>query len=59
MQKAVTKPMEKNILKAFRPNIIERLGEAYPQNGVYREHIRKEEKLLRRLDETLTEDRWI
>ena len=46
--------MEKDILEAFQPNIIERLGEIYWQDDSYRAAIEKEKELAERLKETLT-----
>lgn len=46
--------MEKNILEAFQPNIIERLGEIYWQDDSYRAAIEKEKELAERLKEALT-----
>ena len=36
--------MEKNILKAFQPNIVERLGEVYWRDDGYRAAFEEEKK---------------
>ena len=46
--------MEKNILKAFQPNIVERLGEVYWRDDGYRTAFEKEKELAERLRETFT-----
>lgn len=46
--------MEKNILEAFQPNIMERLGEIYWRDGGYREAFEKEKELAERLKEIFT-----
>lgn len=48
--------IEGNIPETLRAALLERLGEVYCRNSGYREHIRKEEELLRRLEESLTEE---
>ena len=48
--------MEKNILEAFQPNIMERLGEIYWRDGGYREAFEKEKELAGRLKEIFTEE---
>ena len=48
--------MEKNIFEAFRPDIMERLGECYSQDDCYKEGIRREAEILKRLEESLTEE---
>ena len=48
--------MEKNILEAFQPNIVERLGEIYWRDDGYREAIEREKEAAERLKETLTEE---
>ena len=40
--KEETKSMEKNILEAFQPNIVERLGEVYWRDDGYRAAFEKE-----------------
>lgn len=40
--------IESNIPETLRAALLERLGEVYCRNSAYREHIRKEEELLRR-----------
>ena len=46
--------MEKNILKAFQPNIVERLGEVYWRDDGYRAAFEKEKEVAERLKETFT-----
>ena len=46
--------MEKDILEAFQPNIMERLGKIYWQNDSYRAAFEKEKELAERLRETFT-----
>ena len=41
--------MEKNILEAFQPNIVERLGEVYWRDDGYREAFEKEKLLVEEL----------
>ena len=48
--------MEKNILEAFQPNIVERLGEVYWRDNGYREAFEKEKELAERLKEIFTEE---
>ena len=48
--------MEKNILKAFQPNIVERLGEVYWRDNGYRAALEREKEAAERLKETLTEE---
>ena len=48
--------MEKNILKAFQPNIVERLGEVYWRDNGYREAFEKEKEPAERLKEIFTEE---
>lgn len=48
--------MESNIPETLQAGILERLGEVYSRNGIYRERIRREEELLKQLGETLTEE---
>lgn len=45
--------MEKNIFKAFQPDIMERLGEAYCQNSEYKKSLKREEELSGQLEESL------
>ena len=46
--------MEKNILKAFQPNIVERLGEVYWRDDGYRAAFEKEKELANRVRETFS-----
>lgn len=48
--------MEKDILEAFQPNIMERLGKIYSQNDSYKAALGKEKELAARLKESLTEE---
>ena len=48
--------MEKNILEAFQPNIVERLGEIYWRDDGYRAALEREKEATERLKETLTEN---
>ena len=48
--------MEKDILEAFQPNIMERLGKIYWQNDSYRAAFEKEKELAERMRETFTEE---
>ena len=50
--------MEKNILKAFQPNIVERLGEVYWRDNGYREAFEKEKELAERLKEIKVKNIW-
>lgn len=46
--------MEKNILEAFQPNIVERLGEVYWRDDGYRAAFEKEKELANRVRETFS-----
>ena len=46
--------MEKNILEAFQPNIVERLGEIYWRDDGYRAAFEKEKELANRVRETFS-----
>lgn len=48
--------IENNIPETLRAALLERMGEVYCRNSAYREHIRKEEELLKQLEESLTEE---
>lgn len=48
--------MEKKILEAFQPNIIERLGKVYWRDNSYRAAFEKEKEVAKRLRETFTEE---
>ena len=52
--KEETKSMEKNILEAFQPNIVERLGEVYWRDDGYRAAFEKEKELANRVRETFS-----
>ena len=48
--------MEKNIFKAFQPNIMERLGKCCWQDDNYKQCMEEEKEIAERLRESLTEE---
>ncbi len=51
--------MEKDILDAFEPDIMERLGEVYCQNAEYKQSLKEERELSGKLKEGLTEEQAV
>ena len=48
--------MESNIPETLQAGILERLGEVYSRNGIYREALAREKEAAECLKETLTEE---